>query len=427
MPNSSERRLPIPSRVSTGYRYTRRRWHVLFAIIDAVGAWLFAMWRYLFGSRQPLPLDEVRSILLVQLDHLGDALFTTAMLPALRERFPRARLEVLAAPWNQAVFAAHKVDAIHVCATNRFQRGGNWRWPIALVAWAWQLRQKRFDLAIDVRGELPQAALLWLAGCRRRLGWSDGGGAFLLTDVLQHQPGVHELESRRELLRTLEIAADELAALKPRWPIDDRDRRAVQTWVAQQLTGAGPLVVVHVGAGTLAKRWTLAHLQELLGRLIVELDARIVLVGSAEERAWADQITQGREWPQVVDRVGQLTLGEVAALCERAAVFVGADSGPAHLAAAVDCPVVTLFSGTNHAPQWRPVGNLVRVLKHEVACSPCHRQACPLADHPCMAGIRPEQVLAAVRELIVEPTVLVEPRTLPIHLAPLVSSGEREP
>ncbi|MBL8830405.1 MAG: glycosyltransferase family 9 protein [Planctomycetaceae bacterium] len=425
MPSWSERRLPIPPRASTRYRYTRRRWHVLFAIIDAVGAWLFALGRYLFGSRQLVPLDEVRSILLMQLDHLGDALFTTAMLPALRERFPHARLEVLAAPWNQAVFAAHEVDAIHVWATNRFQRGGNWRWPIELVAWAWKLRQKRFDLAIDVRGELPQAALIWLAGCRRRVGWSDGGGAFLLTDVLQHQPGVHELDARRELLRILDVSPNILGQIRPRWPINDRDRRAVQTTIDSPDDGAGPLVVVHVGAGTLAKRWTLAHLQELLGRLIVELNARVVLVGSADERAWADQITQGRVWPQVVDRVGQLTLGELAALCERAAVFVGADSGPAHLAAAVACPVVALFSGTNHVAQWRPVGSLVRVLKHEVACSPCHRQACPWADHPCMTGIRPEQVLAAVRELIVEPAVLEEPRAIPIRLAPLVSLGER--
>jgi heptosyltransferase-2 len=415
MPSLSKPRL-------SRYRYTRRRWHVLFTIIDTVGAWLFALGRFLSGSREPKPLDDVRSILLIQLDHLGDALLTTAMLPALRKRFPQARLEVLAAPWNKAVFASHDVDAIHVCETNRFQREGNWLWPLALVAWAWKLRAKQFDLAIDVRGELPHAALMWLAGIKRRVGWSDGGGEFLLSDSLQHEPGQHELESRRRLLRVVEVPEVLLKAMRPRWPIDERDRLAVQSWLDMRLAGARPLVVVHVGAGTQAKRWTLEHLQELLGRLVVELDARVVLVGSAEERGWSEQITLGQDWPQVVDRVGLMTLGEVAALCERAAVFVGADSGPAHLAAAVDCPVVTLFSGTNVAAQWRPVGNLVRVLRHEVACSPCHCQSCPLADHPCMTGIQPQQVIAALRELIVTPLPLPETRAVPSELLTMIAT-----
>jgi ADP-heptose:LPS heptosyltransferase len=112
-----------------------------------------------------------------------------------------------------------------------------------------------------------------------------------------------------------------------------------------------------------------------------------------EECDMARRITESRAWPNVVDWTGQLTLIETAALIARADLFIGADSGPAHLAAAVGTPAMVLFSGTNRVEQWRPWGSHVTVLRHETACSPCHRQSCPWADHPCMSRLTPSEVL----------------------------------
>ena len=116
-----------------------------------------------------------------------------------------------------------------------------------------------------------------------------------------------------------------------------------------------------------------------------------------ERKAAAVQdILEGRSWPGVVDWTGRLSLAQLAALLQQANVFVGADSGPAHLAAAVSAPVVALFSGTNLAEQWRPWGEHVSVVRQAVACGPCHRSMCPLADHPCMQGLLPSAALAAI-------------------------------
>jgi ADP-heptose:LPS heptosyltransferase len=134
--------------------------------------------------------------------------------------------------------------------------------------------------------------------------------------------------------------------------------------------------------------------------LAVQCHARTVLVGGTEDQLIAQQITGTLPWPDVEDWTGMLKTSELAALLERADAFVGADSGPAHLAAAVGAPTVVLFSGTNNAEQWRPWGPNVAVVRHEVPCSPCHRQECPLAGHPCMAGVRPEQVMEEVVRLM---------------------------
>jgi lipopolysaccharide heptosyltransferase II len=384
----------------------RWRWHTLFGIVDFVGELLRALLlrfrpgRNLHHVQPPWP----RSILLVQLDHLGDAVVTAAMLPTLRRNFPRARIEVLAAPWNREVFeACGEVDRVHISRVNRFAPGWRPLWPLALVAWGLRLRSRRFELGIDVRGEMPLAVVLWLAGVRRRVGWDCGGGGFLLTDSAKFVPGRPEMESRLALLELLGIdPRDDSLLTTPWFSPPPAARASVSDRLERSDVYGKPLIVFHVGAGTKAKRWPAAHWQELLGRVIVEYGSPVVLVGGRSERRIAAEVLSGRPWPNVEDWTGQITVAEMAALIERADLFIGADSGPAHLAAAAGTPAVVLFSGTNRARQWRPWGRRVTVVKHSVACSPCHLTTCPLANHPCMNGITPEAVMRKARLVLGE-------------------------
>ncbi len=394
------------------YRYVRWRWRVLMTIIDTLGGWLV---RLLGSHRAPRPWssESVDALLLIQLDHLGDAILTTSMLSALRQRWPQARIDVLAAPWNREVFAAQsEVDHIEVCSTNRFVRNGSWFWPWSMLAWAWRLRRRRYDVAIDVRGELPHAVLMALAGARRRVGCASGGGGFLLTDDAPHDPSAHEIDKRRGLLTALGIEVPEGSGLRPIFPHTNEARQRVERRLIGWRRDDAPLIVLHIGAGTAAKRWPLSHWRELLGRLVVELHSQVILVGHDGDTPRARQILDDRDWPNTLDWTGQLTLNELSATLEWADVFVGADSGPAHLAATLDRPTVVLFSGTNSAEVWRPVGSRVVVMQHHVACSPCHRTHCPLAGHPCMSGIRPERVFDELREMVARPTPLPVAREL---------------
>src|SRR5262249_10853147 len=155
-------------------------------------------------SARPAPYDETRSILVVQLDHLGDAVLSLGLLRALRGHYPAARLHVLAAPWNvELLITSGSVDHVHVMKCPRFARRGGWKWQADLVRGSWRLRRHRFDLAIDVRGELPHAILMWLAGARRRVGWPCGGGGFLLTDGVPYVRGRHEVQSRAAIAKVL--------------------------------------------------------------------------------------------------------------------------------------------------------------------------------------------------------------------------------
>lgn len=383
------------------YRYTRRRWHLLMRLVDWFGYWLFRACAAIGRccGMQDSPRTAPLSILLVQLDHLGDAILTTAVLPALRREFPQARIEVLASPISAEVFRnREEIDCVWVCPRYRYSRGHGWLWPAAVLYWGLKLRG-RFDTAIDIRGELPLALLLWLTGATRRLGWNAGGGGFLLTESPIYTPHRPEVDSRWAMFRLLGIEPQMKAESLPRWRPTGESLGAMSGRLEGIRVFGQPIYMFHLGSGMESKRWPARYWGELVRRLAERGPSTVILVGGEDDRPLARQVLQAVNGPGVTDWTGRTSVTELVALAEFADVFVGADSGPAHLAAAVGVATLVLFSGTNHAPQWQPRGRHVRVLQHAVACSPCHCESCPLADHPCMTGLSVDEVLRAVLEI----------------------------
>lgn len=415
----------MPSR---RYRYSKLRWRVAVRALDAVGALLMAVWRVVRPLRDGGP---PRRILVVQLDHLGDAVLSGPLFPRLRAAYPGASIDVLASPSNVALFEADPhVDAVRVASRSWFDRRPARRsWLGAVWELGRTLRGGRYDLGIDVRGDVLTVLVLALARIPRRVGWAMGGGGFLLTDRVRWEPGRHEVLSRLAILEALGVAAD--GPVRVTAPVADRDRARVGTllreawpssrpmpvlvparrWPSKRRRraaapdrdepealhagrfGAAPLLVAHLGAGTAAKRWPPGHWRALIDRFLGD-GWRVVVVGGPEDAGAAGALAMHRN---LRDWTGRLAVTETAALIERADLFIGADSAPAHLAACAGVAAVVLFSGTNRPRQWRPWSRRALVVRRRVPCSPCHQKACPLADHPCLTGLRPERVHRAAR------------------------------
>jgi heptosyltransferase-2 len=426
------------------YRYSKLRWRILVHVLDAAGAVAMAGWRCVRPARK---VTSPRRILVVQLDHLGDSVLTSPLLARLKTAYPRAAIEVLASPSNHEVFAANPiVDRVRVARRTWFERHPG-RWGFLRAVWdlGLSIRGQGYDLGIDVRGDVLTVLVLALGGIPRRVGWAMGGGAFLLTDVARWVPGRHEVRSRLALLETLGIAPDPAARVEVH--VEDRDRVTVARWLmeawprkahrraeaaaptplaiaagprllahaahdghAQAPAGhapagdpewlhAGrfgpvpPLLAVHIGAGTRAKRWPRRHWGHLIAKFL-EDGWRVIVVGGPEDPPATELLSphdRFRDW------TGRMTVTQTTALLERADLFIGADSGPAHLAASAGTLSVILFSGTNRPRQWRPWSRHSLILRHRVPCQPCHQKACPLADHPCMSGLAPDRVYRAAR------------------------------
>jgi ADP-heptose:LPS heptosyltransferase len=425
---------PVPVR---RYRYSKWRWRVLVHALDAAGGLAVRLWR---RGRPVAPRRAPRKILIVQLDHLGDAVLSSPLFPRLRAGFPGAAIHVLASPSNREVFAADPhVDRVLLADRNWFERSPG-RWALGSAVWRLgrSLRTEGYDVGIDVRGDVLTVLVLALAGIPRRVGWAMGGGGFLLTDLARWVPGRHEVASRLALLEPLGLPAAGPARVVVH--ATDRDRARVGRWLreawpergrrppaatkvraglatlagrprakgvrpkdaparaadwlhAGRFGASAPLLAVHLGAGTAAKRWPPGHWRALVARFLAD-GWRVVVVGGPEDLGAAAALAPHAD---LRDCTGRLAVPETTALLERADLFIGADSGPAHLAACAGIPAVILFSGTNQARQWRPWSRRCLVLKHRVACRPCHQKTCPLADHPCMAGLHPDRVYRAAR------------------------------
>jgi heptosyltransferase-2 len=426
---------PKPVRVGR-YRYSKLRWRLLVHAFDFLGMVVMAVFRWI---RPASRVDRPRRILVVQLDHLGDAVLSTPLIAELRAAYPEAAIDVLASPSNHEVFEGDPhVDRVHVAQRTWFERRPD-RWGLVTAVWGLgrSLRGLGYELGIDVRGDVLSVLVLALAGVPRRAGWSMGGGAFLLTDVARWIPGRHEVRSRLALLERLGSAPDESARVEvlvrdedriaiarrlwEAWPRrsgrriealagslvrarkgDGRDARLpspaaisiidLADWLhADRFSALPPLLAVHLGAGTAAKRWPPRSWKVLIERFL-DSGWRVVVVGGIEDLALSNVL---EPHDRLRDWTGTMTVAQTTAFLERADLFIGADSGPAHLAASAGTLSVILFSGTNQPRQWRPWSRHSLIVRHRVSCQPCHQKVCPLAGHPCMSGLNPERVYRA--------------------------------
>jgi ADP-heptose:LPS heptosyltransferase len=367
------------------YAFRKRHLRRLAGAVDAVGD-------RLVRRRRPAPPTAPAKLLVIRLDHLGDVLFATPALRALREAFPAAHITLLAGPWTAAVANQH-VDAVYEADVPWFARprraGGAGTWW-SVLRW---IRAQRFDTAIDLRGDFRHALWLWAARVPVRIGSGATGGGWLLTHEVTSR-AVHEVERNLDMVRVLSPSARSGALV----PVTSAPQSAAAVLLSEVGVGAQqPILLVHAGAGYATKLWEPEKLAACLDALQGSGLAP-VFVGTGADRAATDAVRARTRIP-VGDLTGRTSLPELAALCARATAFLGGDSGPAHVAVAAGLPCVLVYSGVNDVARWGPWGGTVRVLHHPVHCSPCGLAVCAY-DHECMRGIPPQAARDALLELV---------------------------
>jgi ADP-heptose:LPS heptosyltransferase len=330
---------------------------------------------------------DVRNLLCVRLDSLGDVLMTTPALRALRETFG-CRLTLLTSPAGAALDGLLP-EADEVLA---------WRapWMKGTPAGddlAFLDKLRGFDAAaiftVYSQSALPAAYLCRLAGIPRRLAHSRENPYHLLTDwVPDPEPSStvrHEVRRQLDLVAAVGGRTDD-ERLSFRVPSLARERVAA-------LELPSPLVVVHPGASASSRRYP----PESYARALELLGCEVVFTGDAAERDLVDGV-RAIMGMRSRSLAGQLSLAELGALIEAADLVICNNTGPAHIAAAVGTPVVDLYALTN--PQHTPWQVESRVLFHDVPCRNCYKSVCPTGGHECLRGVPPERVAAAARELL---------------------------
>jgi heptosyltransferase-2 len=342
---------------------------------------------------------KAERVLVVRTYSIGDVLLLTPSLRALRRRFPNAHLAMLVGRWSAPVvednpYLDEVITFDDAVLMNR-RPLGTWR----LVR---ELRLRRFEWAFVFQRSSRYHLFTALAGIPRRVGFDWEGSGWPLTHRVPWRQTSDRYAGDVQLDLVRRVGGDE-DDLSLDMVVGEKERRWVSTFLRQRTIGDGErLVALFPGGGAnprdtvSVKRWGVKKFQSVGTHLATLHRATVVVVGSADERELARQVVGGIRG-RVYDLSGTMDLKQLAALLERCYLLVTNDSAPLHIAAAVECPTVSIWGPTS-AAILAPRGERHVAVVSSAPCSPCYGNSpfpgCP--DPHCMEAVPLEDVIRAV-------------------------------
>ena len=375
----------------------------------------------LHAGRPLIACENVRAILVVKLDHIGDFVMAFPALRRLKQRFPKARLCVLGAKAS-GMLAALEPAIDEFIEFNFFHaRSGITGTLVSdadLLALEARLRPYRFDIALDLRMQGETRHVLRHSGATVLAGF-EREGRFPWLDVAVEWEGDRSLTPKRvhagdHLLQLVDALAaacerEPFPALPAGDPAQERTRLCALLSAALPHADLPndvldrPLICVHTGVGSDMKQWPAASFAALVDLLVAEYDVRIMLIGVADEARVADEVASLVTRPEtLVSLVGKVGLGDLPVLLRACRLFIGNDSGPKHLAASLGVPTLGIHSSNVDPGEWGPMGRYALAIRRRVTCGPCYI-AIPSDCHRglyCLRSIRPGDVFRACEPLL---------------------------
>jgi heptosyltransferase-3 len=356
----------------------------------------------------------VKRVLIYRMGSLGDTVVALPSLHLIARAFPNAERRMLTNfPVSAKAPAAAAVLADNGLVQGYFRYAVGTRSPRELLSLWWALLRWRPQVLVylgPVRGiaaAVRDAKFFRVCGISRQIGVP-------LTEAMQKhvfQPEHNALEPEAErLARNIAELGDARVGSGEAW--DLRLTAAERAKASEALEAAGELPILAVGVGTKvqSKDWGRENWRALLRRLGGRFPGyAIALMGAKEEKEFSEFAAEG--WREtagsaspVINLCGLLTPRESAACFAHARLFLGLDSGPMHLAAAVGTPCVAIFAARNIPRVWFPHGEQHRVVYHEVDCMGCGLETCIVERKKCLTSITVEEVAAEVESALAEGT-----------------------
>ena len=333
----------------------------------------------------------MKHILIVNINWLGDAIFSTPVFKAIKESYPDARLACLCPPRVKDVMAlCPYVDKIII-----YDEQHKHRWPWQKIKLIMRLRQEHFDAAVLLHRSLTRALLVYLAGIKNRVGFSKAKG--LLTRVVALPlKDTHRADGYLQAVTGLGINPHPgVCQLR----LNDNDIDAVEALLRARDLHEGKFIVFHPGGNWDLKRWPVASWVNLARRINERWQMPVLITGTEADKRLCQQIQQQAGVGCIV-LAGQTRLGESLVIFKKAKALISGDSGPLHLANSVGGCVIGLFGPTKASITGpRGVGTQA-IISHDTGCNktPCYYLNCPA--NVCMTSITVDDVIKEIERVI---------------------------
>lgn len=363
----------------------------------------------------------MRRILAICTSHIGGVLLITPALELLHRFFPQAEISVLVRRGTEAVLENNPlINQVYTDGeiTSNQQMHKSTKSSLARrlrqvprgLRLIRELRRQHFDLAIDFNGSDRAAILAFCSGAKERVGYKPTGGFMgksrLFTQVFPETPEPkHRVLEMAELVFQLARSRSQTASDQPVGGLVLKPTTENLSWAEQQwnlhAAGAGARILLHPTSRVAYKCWAPPKWAEIVGRLQKDFDARIMLTCSPDttEIRMAEEILSLCP-KKPMTKLGGMTLGHLAALIQCADLFLGVDSAPMHIAAAVGTPVVALFGPSNDV-LWGPWGKGHRVVRRPCPCLGGKKSLCsPEKGMDCLNNVPAEELYRAAADVL---------------------------
>ena len=330
---------------------------------------------------------QVKRVLVVKLRSIGDTVLSTPSLIALKRFLPDAEIDILLEDWVAPLldgFEGVNVIAVGPAFGDR-------------VKTALEFRRRHYDVAFNLHGGTTATFFTRASGAVNRVGYSYYQYSFLYNHLLAsaaefwHADKVHSAEQQLALLGSVGV------------PVDDRPKSHLSITSSADASINAKLndsafALLHPGTAFFTKQWPVENFART-AEFLADKGISSVAISSKSESQILHSLTAESKVPIVT--FNDLTLPEITALATRAKLFVGNDSGMAHIAAAVNTPTVVIF-GSSNRDHWRPWTDAPNeIVYEEFACQPCPGYECKeFGDARCVLSVKTENVFSAIDRVV---------------------------
>ena len=332
-----------------------------------------------------------KNILIINLMHIGDLLFSTPFIHVVRNQYPNAHIAMLVDSKNSLVvkYNPNLSELIEIDKKGYHNKLPNY---LHLIS---DIRQRKFDLVINLHGNERATVIAAFSGAKQIVGFAAKGLGFFLDSVVEECKKIHQVEAYLEILKLKSIGITEMSHQGlAMWVDDSSQQSANEMWRL-----SGKVIGFNTGGSWSTKRWTKKGFAELADRLLEEGYGIAFFGGPMDEQDVQEirGLIKQSHHEKVAVFTGKTTLLEMAALVKKCAVVVTGDSGPMHIAVSQKVPVVGIF-GPSDVKRYAPYGQEGNIVQIGCHCQPCGQHSCDIG-HICMENLSVDIVLEKLKSL----------------------------
>ena len=337
----------------------------------------------------------VRRVLIVRLRSIGDTVLCTPSLIALKRFLPEAQVDILLEDWVAPILdgfeSVDNVLTVEPGAVGRFAVARN-------------IRRRKYDVVFNLHGGTTATFFVATSGARHRVGYSNYQYSFLYNHLLSSpsdfwkRDATHSAEQQLALLGFLGVPVEDRP--KSHLAVTESSMASLETKLTPQFSIHEPFAIIHPLAASKTKEWQIEKFART-AEFLTDKGLGVAVVGTTNDSAVLDELQSLSR--VAIKQMTNLTLPELTALASKAKLFVGNDSGVAHIAAAVQTPSVVVF-GSSNRDHWRPWTDAPNEVVYEkFACQPCPGRECKeFGDPKCILTLPTEKVFAAIERVLAQ-------------------------